>query len=199
MTQTQQKKLLRTAVRGRERELSSDYKQEADKAIVQHICALEGYQRAERVFCFVGTRREIDTTPLLMDVLEKGKWLLVPLCTAPGEMELRRITALDQLCPGAYGILEPVAETQRVDRGAVDFAVVPCLSCDRKGHRLGQGGGYYDRFFEGCEIPSALVCREELMEEEIPVEEHDVVFRTVVTEQGVYEIGDAGGYLPGAH
>ena len=63
-----------------------------------------------------------------------------------GIMELRQITSLDQLTPGAYGILEPPADSPAIEADGVDFAVLPCLSCSHSGHRLGQGGGFYDRF-----------------------------------------------------
>ena len=64
----------------------------------------------------------------------------------------------------------------------------PCLSCDRQGNRLGQGGGYYDRFFARYHGPAALLCREKLVSEEIPVEPHDKRFELIVTENAVYRI-----------
>lgn len=186
MTVSEQKKQLRAKVRKMERELDPAYKKAADARIVERICTLPEYQGAETVFCFVGTSREIDTTALLKDILARGKKLLVPLCTGPGIMELREITSLSQLEAGAYGILEPRPDTPRVDKSEVDFSIIPCVSCDRQGHRLGQGGGYYDRFFESATIPSALICREALLQEYIPAEEHDVAFRKVISETAVY-------------
>ena len=186
MTVLEQKKQLRAKVRSMERELDPAYKKTADSRIMERVCALPEYRSAETVFCFVGTGREIDTVALLEEILAQGKRLLVPLCTNPGIMELREITSLSQLETGAYGILEPKQDTTKVNKSEVDFAVIPCVSCDRAGHRLGQGGGYYDRFFESVTIPSALVCREALLQEYIPAEEHDVVFRKVISETAVY-------------
>ena len=188
MTVSEQKKQLRAKVRNMERELDPAYKKAADARIVERICALPEYRGAETVFCFVGTAREIDTTALLEDILVRGKKLLVPLCIGPGIMELREITSFSQLEAGAYGILEPKPDTLKIDRSEVDFAVIPCVSCDRAGHRLGQGGGFYDRFFESVTIPSVLVCREVLLQESVPVEEHDVVFEKIVTEQACYSV-----------
>lgn len=187
MTVSEQKKQLRIKVRKMERELSPEYKKTADILITQRILHLPEYKEANGVFCFVGTEREIDTTALLENVLRQGKRLLVPLCTGPGIMELRQITSLSQLEAGAYGIREPRPDTPKVDKSEVDFSIIPCVSCDRKGHRLGQGGGYYDRFFEEYAVPTVLVCREALMQEHIPVEEHDVVFEKVVSEVANYE------------
>lgn len=186
MTISEQKQQLRVQVRRQERALSLEYKTAADQQIHQRVTALPEYRAAGSVFCFVGTEREIDTAVLLKGVLAQGKKLLLPLCTGPGIMELRQITSLSQLEKGAYGIMEPKRDTSTADPAQVELAIVPCLSCDRTGHRLGQGGGYYDRFFQQYAIPAVLICREALMREQIPTQAHDVVFSTVVTETAVY-------------
>jgi len=107
----------------------------------------------------------------------------------PGIMELRVVASLDELVPGAYGILEPAADTVCLTPDEVDFAVLPCLSCSRGGHRLGQGGGYYDRFLSTYRGSAALLCRERLLREDVPVEPHDMPVPWVVTENGLYEDG----------
>ena len=147
MTVSEQKKQLRAQVRAVERSLSREERAQSDRLIVTHVLSLPEYQAARSLFCFVGTSREIDTTAILQDALRRGTILCVPLCTSPGKMELRRIQDLEQLRPGAYGILEPVPNTTRLDLSCVELSIIPCISCDHLGHRLGQGGGYYDRLF----------------------------------------------------
>lgn len=190
MTPRDEKKWLRRRVRELEAQLSQRYKAASDRAIAARVLAMPAYQTAETVFCFVGTQREIDTRPILEDALAAGKVLCVPLCTAPGLMELRRVTALGQLSPGGpFGILEPSADASAVDADQVDFAVLPCLSCNYSGQRLGKGGGYYDRFLSRYRSTAVLVCRERLIREEIPLEPHDYPVPWVVTERGLYEDG----------
>ena len=104
-------------------------------------------------------------------------------------MELRAVESLDRLVQGAYGILEPAPECPRLMPDQVDFAVLPCLSCSRAGHRLGKGGGYYDRFLAAYRGSAVLLCREQLLREDIPVEPHDMSVPWVVTESGLYEDG----------
>ena len=173
MTRKEEKQQLRRTIRATERELSAKYKEESSQAICQHLIAMPDYQSAGTVFCFVGTSREIDTTRILEDALSSGKRLCVPLCVGDGIMELRRITSLDQLVPGAYGILEPGPETPLVATDEVDFAVLPCVSCNHAGQRLGQGGGFYDRFLTHYRSSMVLLCRERLIRDEIPLEPHD--------------------------
>lgn len=189
MTKKEEKQRLRSTVRTLEQHLSAQYKQNADEAIASFLLAMPEYRAAGTIFCFVGGKREIDTRPILEDALSSGKTLCVPLCVKDGIMELREIRSLAELAPGSYGILEPAADSPRVDPDTVDFAVLPCLSCDHAGHRLGKGGGYYDRFLSGYRGGAVLLCREKLIREEIPVEPHDYPVPWVLTEAGLYEDG----------
>ena len=189
MTKAEDKQRLRRVIRELERQLSPRYKEASSRAIAAHLLAMPEYQAAGTVFCFVGSEGEIDTRPILEDALAAGKRLCVPLCTGPGIMELRQVTALDQLVPGAYGIPEPPAAAPEVDMDEVDFAVLPCVACNHLGQRLGRGGGYYDRFLSGYRGGTVLLCREKLIREEIPLEPHDYPIPWVLTETGLYEDG----------
>lgn len=189
MTRMEEKQQLRRTMRALEAGLSARYKEESSRAIAGHLLAMPEYQEAGTVFCFVGTDREIDTRPILEDALAAGKRLCVPLCTGKGIMELRQVTDLRQLVPGAYGILEPPADSPLVSVDEVDFAVLPCLTCNHLGQRLGRGGGYYDRFLSHYRGGTVLLCREKLIREEIPLEPHDYPVPWVLTERGLYEDG----------
>ena len=189
MTRTEEKQQLRRTMRALEAGLSARYKEESSRAIAGHLLAMPEYQEAGTVFCFVGTDREIDTRPILEDILTAGKRLCIPLCTGKGIMELRQVTDLRQLVPGAYGILEPPADSPLVSVDEVDFAVLPCLTCNHLGQRLGRGGGYYDRFLSHYRGGTVLLCREKLIREEIPLEPHDYPVPWVLTERGLYEDG----------
>lgn len=189
MTRQEEKEHLRAVMQARERQLSDRYRRESNQAIAAHLTAMPEYQAAGTVFCFVGTSREIDTRPILEDALTAGKRLCVPLCIGPGIMELRQITALSQLSAGAYGILEPPADAPSVSVDETDFAILPCLTCNHLGHRLGYGQGYYDRFLAHYRSGTVLLCREKLIREEIPLEPHDYPVPWVLTERGLYEDG----------
>nr|WP_325247187.1 5-formyltetrahydrofolate cyclo-ligase [uncultured Oscillibacter sp.] len=189
MTRQEEKQQLRAVMRARERQLSDRYRRESDQAIAAHLTAMPEYQAAGTIFCFVGTPHEIDTRPILKNALAAGKRLCVPLCTGPGMMELRQITTLSQLTPGAYGIPEPPEDAPTVSVDETDFAILPCLTCNHLGHRLGQGQGYYDRFLAHYRSGAVLLCREKLIREEIPLEPHDYPIPWVLTERGLYEDG----------
>lgn len=189
MTKQEEKQHLRQAVRRLEAGLSAAYLAKSGAAIAAHLLAMPAYQAAETVFCFVGVGTEIDTRPVLENALSAGKRVCVPLCAAPGLMELRQIVDLSQLVPGAYGIPAPPPESPVVPADGVDFAVIPCMACSHGGRRLGRGGGYYDRFLGQYRGGTVLVCRGRLIREEIPVESHDMPVPWVLTERALYEDG----------
>ena len=176
MSVIEEKKALRTFIRKKERTLNPAYKAESSEAICRHLLALDEYKNAKTVFAFAGTEKEIDTSLFMNETIAAGKTLILPRCAAEHAIDLCVVRSMDDLEAGAYGILEPKMS---------DFAVVPCLSFDRKGRRLGQGGGYYDRLLPQLRCPTALICREQLMSPEVPVEEHDMRCTMLITEKGI--------------
>ena len=188
MSVIEEKKALRTYIRQTERTLDPAYKADSSEAICRCVLALEEYRAAGTVFAFAGTVHEIDTSLLLKETLAAGKTLVLPRCAEGHALDLCVVTSMDELVPGMYGILEPKADCALVTPADIDFAVVPCLSFDRRGRRLGQGGGYYDRFFDRYHGPAALLCREKLLSDQVPMEEHDKRFSLIVTEKDVYRV-----------
>ena len=146
MTTDTEKQQLRKTMRRLASQLSPRYRAAADEAIARHLLSLPEYRSAGTVFCFVSAGREIDTRPILERTLADGRTLCVPLCVTDGVMELRAVRDLKELSPGAYGILEPPADSPALSPDQIDLAVIPCVTCSREGRRLGRGGGYYDRF-----------------------------------------------------
>ena len=166
------------------------YAATAGSQLLAHLTELETYRKAGTVFCYVGMGHEINTAPLLRRVLYDGKRLAVPLCVAKGRMEARQINAMEELMTGWHGIREPAISSPLVRPEEIDFAVIPCICCSYDGKRLGQGGGFYDIYFADYpSIPSAMLCREQVIREQIPTEPHDINFDTVITEKGVYVKG----------
>ncbi len=185
MTVAEEKQALRESVRARNAQMRADERSRVSRMICARLIALPEFARADTVFCFAGTAREIDTRAFLERALSAGKRLCVPLCTGPGVMEPRAVRELSALSPGAYGIPEPPRDSPRVLPEEIGFAVIPCLTCDREGRRLGQGGGYYDRFLAGYRGFAVMVCPEKWIVARVPAEAHDRAVSCVLTENGV--------------
>lgn len=181
-----QKSSARAEVRAAERGITGAYRSASDAAIARALLSTPEYRDSRTIFCFVGTSREIDTTQVMRDALASGRRVAAPRVEGPGVMSLREIASEADLVPGAYGIREPRDDAPRVEAASVDLAIVPCASCDERGRRLGQGGGYYDRWLAGYEGRAVMLCRDDLMRVSLPTEPHDAVIPTVVTDRWIY-------------
>ena len=85
------------------------------------------------------------------------------------ETEATASVSYTHLEKGAYGIMEPSRRCPILSKEKIDVAVIPCVSADREGRRLGHGAGFYDRFLDGVTFPKILVCYKELMMDQVPV------------------------------
>ncbi len=180
------KNKLRREVKEQIKLLDIKYCEETNTRIQEAILKLPEYKAAKTIFCFVGTREEIDTTIILQDALNQGKCVTVPKCIGKGIMVAYQIESLAQLKEGAYGILEPDASKSiEISPSQIELALIPCLSANRKGQRIGYGGGFYDKYLEQTDAMRVVLCREQLMREDIPVEKYDRLMDVVVSEEKV--------------
>lgn len=185
----EQKKRKRNEIKQRITELNSEYCMKADRKIIENVLGLEEFQQAKTIFCYVSTKTEVDTIPILKEILTSGKKLGVPKCTGKGIMEVYEISSLDELTAGTYGILEPGERCEKLlTPEEIDFSLIPCISCDSQGKRLGHGGGYYDRYLEKSRGVKVIVCRSRLMVDEVPTEPHDIRMDFVISEEAVWRI-----------
>lgn len=123
----------------------------------RHILASPWYREARVIGGYMPLEREADVTAVLTDALRSGKTLALPLCGAAPHMTLRRVRALEELVPGAYGIPEPGEDMEIIPVDALDLLLVPLEGIDPRGMRLGKGGGYYDCLLAGKDV-RALGC-----------------------------------------
>ncbi len=177
-----EKKRLREWAKARRGMLSSEEKRREDAAVCQRVLELAAYRKAKTVFCYIAIGGEIDVTKLIFQAWKDGKRIAVPKCGKYGQMDAREITSLSSLSAGRYGILEPKEGAPVVLPEEIGLAVVPCLACDKRGYRLGYGGGYYDRYLPKIGGASAVLCRERLLMDEVPVEPFDCRMDWVITE-----------------
>jgi len=118
--------------------------------IASRIFTMEAYDKAATVMFFLSFGSEVNTRYMVEETVKRGKRVLAPK-TFPEERELLPAHILDwdkDLVSGAYGIPEPGPHCiYPVDPYLVEMLIVPGVAFDKKGNRIGYGGGYYDRFF----------------------------------------------------
>ena len=114
-------------------------------AIIDKLKKHPSLIRAKTILLYSALPDEVQTQKLMDEQVCHGKTILLPKVINDTDMELRHYTDAKDLSLGAYGIMEPSGE-HFTDYAAIDVAIIPGMAFDSKGHRLGRGKGYYDRF-----------------------------------------------------
>ena len=157
-------------------------------AIVKRLTELDQIRRASTVMVYLSFGSEVRTDDLILWGWGEGKRIAVPLCRpASRELIACRIEGFDELECGHYGIREPQEDLIRpVPPEEIDAVVVPAVAFDRRGHRLGYGGGYYDRFLPGASRATRIgVAFARQIVTEIPADPHDVRMDRIMTEREI--------------
>jgi 5-formyltetrahydrofolate cyclo-ligase len=183
-----EKSEVRALIKGYIATLPPQLKAAEDREIIARILANPAWRKAQSVFCYISRDNEINSYPLLEAALIEGKILAAPFVTQRGLMEARQICDLSQLQPDRYGILAPPGAGILVKADDIDLAIVPGLAFDKKSLlRLGQGGGYYDRYLAGSaafRLAPARACQ--IVEDLIPGEPYDLSMDMLITPDTVY-------------
>lgn len=152
----------------------------SDKSIKDNkICVrfLESdlYAKAEQILCYAALKEEICTKLIIDCALKDNKRVALPYCTdLNGNMEYYYINSAADLKIGSFGISEPDTDKcEKVLNFEKSVCIVPGLSFDVNGFRLGYGKGYYDRFLKKFTSVSVGLCYNELISSRLPVNEFD--------------------------
>lgn len=178
----------------RERDaLPAEARARASAAIVARLEAREDFRAAEIVLLSLAFRSEWETRPLVESALALGKIVGAPRVDRARRMlEACAISGLERdLGPGFQGIDEPLPHCRPLALEAVDWVLVPGVVFDTRGHRLGYGGGYYDRLLpllrgDARRIAGAFELQ---VVERVPAATHDLRIDALVTERRTLEIG----------
>lgn len=157
--------------------------------VLARVRALPAWATAREVLAYMPVQGEVDVAALVEELWARGARVLLPRCRPgePGAMDVACTTGLADLCPGAFGIAEPDPHAcPALDAPRPDLVLVPGVAFDRRGQRLGFGGGFYDRFLAGLGRPGPLLaapCFGFQLVAELPAEPWDVPVDVIITEE----------------
>lgn len=175
---------LRRAVRARLSALTPEELVQSDEALFARFLALPQVEEADTIFAFWGIPgKEPDTSRLIGELVRRGKTVGLPRMLPDRRMEVRRYDPDKPLVTVSFGISEPGEDCPLLDRQAVDLVLVPAVCYDRRGFRLGFGGGYYDRWLENFSGFKAGLCRAAVLQDSVPTEAHDARVDVLITER----------------
>ena len=193
-----EKAALRRWARSGLKGLSPQARRTSDDTLFARFLALPQTAAADTLLLYHGMGAEPDTARLLPALWAMGKRVCLPRCLPGHALEARLVGPDSVLVPHPLGMKEPGTDCPPVERDRLDLILVPGLAFDRSGGRLGQGGGYYDRFLAGWAGFTAALCRRELLLERVPRAEHDLGVDLVITEDGLYGPSSPGNGESGA-
>ncbi len=160
--------------------LSAERLLQASVDFCRLLAETEAYRKAPLLLVYASVHGELSTHRLVRLAWNEGKTVAYPRCKDKGQMDFVPVTDETQLVEGAYGIPEPQADLPPLTAIPPDtLCIVPGLVFDKKGHRLGYGGGYYDRFLASFPCVSVGGCVRELLADSLPIEATDIPVHTV--------------------
>lgn len=168
-------------------QIAATDRQQYNQQITQHLLAHYLFTTASRLLCYGALGTEVATAAIIAASLSAGKEVCLPrLSGKKGHMDIVPITKMDQLVPGTFGIPEPMTDCPATQDFAFDLMLIPGLAFDHTGHRLGYGGGYYDRFLANPNTRGyrlALGFHQQLVDH-LPTEAFDQRVNGIITDQG---------------
>ena len=176
------KQALRKEVREKKRAMTAEQIEKASEDLARQFCATAFYRDAQTIYGYMPYNQEVRTEQILLQALKDGKKVAVP--KVYGDiMHFIYLENLDQVEKGYAGIPEPVADGP-VANDEKALVLMPGLAFDYAGHRIGYGGGFYDKFLSAEPThPTVALCYSFQMFESLETEEFDVPVDLVLWAQ----------------
>lgn len=167
------KQALRAQIRQKKRAMTAQQIETASERLCQQFLSSCHYQQAKTIYGYLPYNQEVRTAPILAQALWDGKRVAVPKLYG-AEMKFIYLDDLTQVAKSAAGIPEPLQDGPIADDETA-LVLMPGLAFDLDGHRIGYGGGYYDKFLaqEPNHITVAL-CYDFQVLPKLEVEEFDI-------------------------
>ena len=173
------KKELRRTIRDRKRAMTEEEIVSRSEKLGKLFAQSEAYKNAKTIYGYLPYNQEVRTVPMLEQALKDGKKVAVPKVYGD-EMKFLYLDDLSKVSKGYAGIPEPIADEPVADDETA-LVLMPGLAFDPAGHRIGYGGGFYDKFLAAePNHPTLALCYEFQMLPELHTEEHDIPVDTVL-------------------
>ena len=167
------KKELRAQIKAAKKAMTEQQIEDLSRDLCCQFLQTEEYRNAKTVYGYLPYNQEVRTWALLEQALRDGKKVAVPKIY-DDEMRFIYMDDLDAVFTGYAGIPEPVADEPVADDPTA-LVLMPGLAFDKEGHRIGYGGGFYDRFLENePNHPTVALCYHFQLMDHLDTEEHDI-------------------------
>jgi 5-formyltetrahydrofolate cyclo-ligase len=160
-------------------------------AIARALYETKEWNEAAVIGLTISKAPEVDTYQIIRKAWELGKTVVIPKCNPKDKsMTFRTLTSFTQLESVYFGLYEPIEkETKETVSSEIDLLIVPGVAYNLQGYRVGFGGGYYDRYLSAYTGKTASLAFTPQINENLPVEQHDLPVSKLITEKGIIEPG----------
>ena len=162
--------------------ISDSIRNEGGRLIRDHVLEMAEVATAGTVAAYYSFGTEPDTRGLIFALWKRGSYVILPVLLPDGDLDWASYEGPDSLAPGPRGLLQPVEPVRGPGTVArADIVLVPALAVDVFGHRLGRGGGSYDRALArvGEQVPTIALLYDSELLPSVPVAAHDQPVRAV--------------------
>lgn len=192
-----QKNELRSELLERRRGILPEKREEWDRKISNIFLNSISYRFCDIILIYASTNDEISTSAIIEHSLANKKIVACPISnTGDNTLSFRTIKSTSELYSSSYNILEPPGTNPDFreflnshktsgKKNPLAICVIPCLSYDPNGYRMGYGKGYYDRFLPAFEGTKIGLCYSEFKADKLPKGKYDVKLDVIITEKGV--------------
>ena len=164
---------LRQMIRTQKRQMTPEAIAEKSQKLLEQFVATDAYRNATTIYGYMNYNQEVRTIPILEQALRDGKRVAIPKCYGD-EMRFIYMEDLSAVEKSSCGIPEPIAD-EPVANDETALVLMPGLAFDPEGHRIGYGGGFYDRYL--CaqpNHPTVALCFDFQMLPALETEEFDI-------------------------
>ena len=165
--------------------LSTLKREEYNIELFHKLIKQEEFLSAQMILCYVSFGKEVDTHKIINYAFQNSKRVAVPKVLEKRRLEFYEIQSLDELNPSKLGILEPVSKVPIAYEEGLNYTMImPGVAFDKDLHRIGYGGGYYDRYLERYskeDIKTLALAYDFQIYDYIPTEVHDYRPKKVIT------------------
>ena len=179
---TEEKHRIRRELKETAAVFSGSYVSEASRAVCEKVLQSREFREASVIFGYLSFRNEISVDAVFEEALRLGKIVAVPWIVSRSEMKAALLHSLDNLPLDRYGIRTAPEPVTLVKPETIDLILVPGAGFSARGHRMGRGAGFYDRFLARVGGFRLGITCDRLLREEIPVDEYDQPVEALVTE-----------------
>ncbi|GAG61848.1 unnamed protein product [marine sediment metagenome] len=180
--------------------LSSEDIRDKSRQVFLNLAGTVEYRNSQNIMFYVATRSEVQTEEMIKMSIKMGKNVFVPIILPEGiKLAPSKIFDFDtELEKGKKGIFEPKKEYYRLfPPEKIDLIIIPGVSFDLSGNRIGRGFGYYDNFLRKVR-PSAKIIAlafEIQIVEKIITDKNDVPVHKIITEKRIITFVSRESYL----